>query len=402
MPQARHTPSAATRQRVERAAGDLGAAAVAQMEADHEWYRALSAEHRSWVGLVAQAGIRSFIDWFTSPAESGVAATVLADVFGTAPRELARAISLAQTLDLVRTVIGVVEREIADLAGPQEADLSREAVLRYSREVAFAAAEVYAKAAEARGAWDARLESLVVDAVIRGEADESMQSRAAALGWGDISPVTVRRAGSELLVAVHGQRMICILGPVADDLEVASTLAPHLGEGPLVIGPVVPHLFAAGRSARAALSGHAAAPAWPMAPRPVRSDDLLAERALAGDQPARTALATRVIRPLQQSSGGHLLETVAAYLDQDRGVEAAARALFVHPNTVRYRLSRVADTIGYDLTDAHDAQTVRIALALARLAPPSWRTVSPARHSHPLEETSKSRGSASSDSITNS
>ena len=423
MPQARHTPSAATRQRVERAAGDLGAAAVAQMEADHEWYRALSAEHRSWVGLVAQAGIRSFIDWFTSPADSGVAATVLADVFGTAPRELARAISLAQTLDLVRTVIGVVEREIADLAGPQEAELSREAVLRYSREVAFAAAEVYAKAAEARGAWDARLESLVVDAVIRGEADESMQSRAAALGWGDISPVTVivgstpaqgsgavldilhrtaRRAGSELLVAVHGQRMICILGPVADDLEVASTLAPHLGEGPLVIGPVVPHLFAAGRSARAALSGHAAAPAWPMAPRPVRSDDLLAERALAGDQPARTALATRVIRPLQQSSGGHLLETVAAYLDQDRGVEAAARALFVHPNTVRYRLSRVADTIGYDLTDAHDAQTVRIALALARLAPPSWRTVSPARHSHPLEETSKSRGSASSDSITNS
>ena len=128
----------------------------------------------------------------------------------------------------------------------------------------------------------------------------------------------------------------------------------------------------------------------------------MAERALAGDQPARTALATRVIRPLQQSSGGHLLETVAAYLDQDRGVEAAARALFVHPNTVRYRLSRVADTIGYDLTDAHDAQTVRIALALARLAPPSWRTVSPARHSHPLEETSKSRGSASSDSITNS
>ena len=70
-------------------------------------------------------------------------------------------------------------REIADLAGPQEADLSREAVLRYSREVACAAAEVYAKAAEARGAWDARLESLVVDAVIRGEADESMQSRAA-------------------------------------------------------------------------------------------------------------------------------------------------------------------------------------------------------------------------------
>ena len=42
----------------------LGAAAVQQMETDHEWYRSLSAENRSWVGLVAQAGITSFLDWF--------------------------------------------------------------------------------------------------------------------------------------------------------------------------------------------------------------------------------------------------------------------------------------------------------------------------------------------------
>ncbi len=54
---------------------------------------------------------------------------------------------------------------------------------RYAREVAFAAATVYAQAAEMRGAWDARLEALVVDSVIRGEADESVRSRASALGW---------------------------------------------------------------------------------------------------------------------------------------------------------------------------------------------------------------------------
>jgi len=64
MPSARPRPSAATRNRVARAAGDLGAAAVQQMETDHEWYRSLSAENRSWVGLVAQAGITSFLDWF--------------------------------------------------------------------------------------------------------------------------------------------------------------------------------------------------------------------------------------------------------------------------------------------------------------------------------------------------
>ena len=387
MPTTRPSPSAATRTRVARAAGDLGAAAVQQMEADHEWYRSLSAEDRSWVGLVAQAGITSFLEWFGGDQER---AAVTADVFGTAPRELTRSISLAQTLDLIRTVIAVVEREIAGLAAPGEDDLAREAVLRYSREVAFSAAEVYAQAAEARGAWDARLESLVVDAVIRGEADESMQSRAAALGWGSVTRVAVvvgstppgataavltdlhraaRRTGVELLVAIHGPRIICIGGSVGDPMALAVELDPLLGDGPLVVGPSVPHLFAAGRSARAAISGHSAAPAWPAAPRPVHADDLLAERALVGDLPARGALVARIVRPLLESPGGNLFATAAAYLDGDLGVEGTARALFVHPNTVRYRLSGITKAIGYDLGDAHDAQTVRTALAVHRLGP---------------------------------
>ena len=43
----------------------------------------------------------------------------------------------------------------------------------------------------------------------------------------------------------------------------------------------------------------------------------------------------------------------------------------MHPNTVRYRLAGITKTIGYDLTDAHDAQTVRTALAFHRLGPAS-------------------------------
>jgi DNA-binding PucR family transcriptional regulator len=383
---ARHRPSAATLKGVEQAAGALGAAAVQQMEADLAWYRALSAENRSWIGLVAQAGIRSFVDWFVggqSPLH------VTADVFGTAPRELARSISLAQTLDLIRTVVDVAERETTGLAAPGEEADAREAVLRYSREIAFAAAEVYAHAAEARGAWDARLESLVVDAVVRGEADESIQSRAAALGWGSTAHVTAivgttppgspalvieavhragRHSGAEILVAIHGRRLVCIAGPVDDDLELAAALAPVLAEGPIVVGPVVPHLFAAGRSARAAMAGHTAAAAWPDAPRPVRADDLLAERALLGDQPARGTLVSRIFVPLRDSPGGGLLATAAAYLDGGRGVEGTARALFVHANTVRYRLTSIAKLTGYDLADPHDAQTVRMALAFGRLA----------------------------------
>ncbi|MDO5503608.1 MAG: helix-turn-helix domain-containing protein, partial [Actinomycetia bacterium] len=54
-------------------------------------------------------------------------------------------------------------------------------------------------------------------------------------------------------------------------------------------------------------------------------------------------------------------------LDAGGNLEAASRALFVHPNTVRYRLGRIIEKTGYDLADPHDAFTVRIALALSRL-----------------------------------
>ena len=64
-----------------------------------------------------------------------------------------------------------VEAQVDELAAPGgEAEL-REAVLRYTREIAFGTAQVYARTAEARGAWDARLEALVVESLVRGEVD---------------------------------------------------------------------------------------------------------------------------------------------------------------------------------------------------------------------------------------
>ena len=52
--------SAATQRRIERSSGALSTTANKYMESRHDWYRALSAEDRSWVGLVAQAGIAGF------------------------------------------------------------------------------------------------------------------------------------------------------------------------------------------------------------------------------------------------------------------------------------------------------------------------------------------------------
>jgi DNA-binding PucR family transcriptional regulator len=54
-------------------------------------------------------------------------------------------------------------------------------------------------------------------------------------------------------------------------------------------------------------------------------------------------------------------------LQQAASLEAAARMLFVHPNTVRYRLRRVTDVTGLVPTDARSAFVLQTALALGRL-----------------------------------
>jgi hypothetical protein len=376
--------SAATLRRLERGTGAFATAAIERMDESLPWYRAMSAESRSWVNLVAQAGIAAFVDWFRRPAST---LAISADVFGTAPRELTRTVTLQQTVELVRTTIAVVEDRIEDLADPGDEAVLREAALRYSREIAFAAAQVYAQAAEARGAWDARLEALVVDALLRGEGDEGIRSRAAALGWANHTAVAVavgtapdaepevivdglgraaRAARLDVLTGVHRERLVTILGGADDPVSAVRHLLAHFGPGPVVVGPVVGDLLAARGSAAAALAGLRAAAAWPDAPRPVRADDLLPERVLSGDPVARARLVEEIYRPLVRA-GPPLLDTLSAYLEQAASLEAAARMLFVHPNTVRYRLRRVADVTGYAPSESRHALALRLALAVGRL-----------------------------------
>jgi hypothetical protein len=386
-------PSVKTRASIaKRLAGSTAAmttAATAEMEARHHWFRGLDAEHRSWITLVAQAGIDGFAKWFAEPEPSPPST---ADVFGSAPRELARRISLYQTVELVRTTIDVVESQIDQVMPKADRPFLHAAIVSYSREVAFAAAEVYARAAELRGAWDERLEALVVDAVLRGETDDTVLSRASTLGWHatagvvvvvgpapDLEPAlalesirhTAAIAGADMLGAVQGDRMVVLLGGTtlgqdAKALSVVGKFAHVFGPGSVVVGPPVEHLMDAAGSTRAALAGYRAAAGWPEAPRPVAANDLLPERALSGDGHARRMLARELYEPLLGAGGG-LLETLVTFLDQGLSVEAAARALFVHANTVRYRLRRIHEVSGYSPTDPRDAYALRLAVTLGRL-----------------------------------
>lgn len=377
---------AETIRRLRQRSDVLTAAAMRRLDAEAPWFRALSAEDRSWIGLVAASGIASFIDWYEHPAPTTYNA---AEIFRAAPPELIRSISLQHALALVRLVVEVVEAHTAEIAGDRHESDLREAVLVYSREVAFSAAEVYARAAETRGAWDARMEALVVDAVLRGEDDDGLRSRTATLGWDATAPALVmvgslvppveesvasdlrrgaRRAGADALVGIHGDRVVLVLGGTGDLRATANALVPLLGPGPVVLGPTVPDVTSASRSARVAVAGFGAVRGWPGAPRPTSASDLLPERALAGDRDALATLRSEIYAPLQAASGP-LVETLAAYLESGRSLEAAARALYVHPNTVRYRLRRISQVTGWDPADAREGFVLQIALVVGRLGP---------------------------------
>lgn len=369
----------ATWQRVQRSSSSLSSKAVRAME-ELPWFGGLPAEQRSYVGLVVQAGVSTFAQWLRKPDQP---LPVGPEVFAAAPRELARAVSLKQTVQLIRVAVGVVEQAVPSLAAAGEEAALREAVLRYSRELAFAAADVYAAAAEARGAWDARVEAGVVDALVRGHAGELTLSRAASLGWGRADWVValaapapadldvpelrtaVRQGGLSLLVGEAAASLVLVIGGTGQVQPAVRQVAAALPPAPVVVGPVVVELAGASSSVQEALAGLAAVGSWPAAPRPVPADDLLAERVVLGEEQARRRLLEEVYIPLKRA-GGDLLATAAAYLEGGESLEGVARSLFVHANTVRYRLRKLAEVTGRDITHPRDGLVVRLALLIGR------------------------------------
>ena len=367
--------------------GELATTTLKRLDDLLPWYRSMPASRRSSVGLVAQAGITSFVAWYKDPKSQP---WIAADVFGVAPRELLRSISLQETLQLIRVVVQVVEDRVV-----QEDESLREAVLLYSREIAFSAADVYARAAEARGLWDSRLEALVVDSILSGDNEEELASRIAALGWragGTVAAFigvagdsvdqdglrrVARKNHTDVLIGVHGNRLIVVVGRIEDEknseaekpplLKIAQELDGFFGAGPLVIGPEVVSVADATRSAKAALAGFAVVKAWQKPARPINADDLLAERSLAGDMLAKQTLVETIYRPLSANSP-ELLETLTSYLETGRSLESTARELFVHANTVRYRLKRISEIIGWDATGSREAFVLQVAMVLGSMS----------------------------------
>ena len=381
--------------RLKQYSGRLATEAVSAMHERLPFFADLEASQRASVALVVQTAVVNFVEWMQDP-RSNVGYT--AQAFELVPQDLTRRIALRHSVDMMRVTMEFFEEVVPMLARSEEQLTAlMMGILKYSRDLAFTAATAYADVAEARGTWDSRMEANVVDAVVRGDTGPELLSRAAALNWDTTAPATVVvgspapvmegpdgeaashaasqqvrdvavRHGRAALTDVHGPWLVAIVsGHLSRTDKFFNDLLDTFAAGPVVIGPTAPMLTAAYHSASEAISGMNAVAGWSGAPRPVLARELLPERALMGDASAIAALHTDVMRPLADA-GPTLTETLDAYLDCGGAIEACARKLFVHPNTVRYRLKRIADFTGRDPTQPRDAYVLRVAATVGHLA----------------------------------
>ena len=87
----------------------------------------------------------------------------------------------------------------------------------------------------------------------------------------------------------------------------------------------------------------------------------------AGDAPRdRMRAAVDTLIDYDRRRATALLDTLERYLSERRSVIESARALYIHPNTLRQRLGRIEELTGLDL-GADDLLSLELAIKLARL-----------------------------------
>lgn len=84
----------------------------------------------------------------------------------------------------------------------------------------------------------------------------------------------------------------------------------------------------------------------------------------AGSREALAGMADRVLGPLLAPERAELLETLACYIAHDCNAKETAKALFLHVNTMRYRLDKIQTLLPRDLDRMEDLFDIMLALKL--------------------------------------
>lgn len=287
-----------------------------------------------------------------------------------------------RTLDALqsayRTGARVAWRRFADAARADGADPAvlvplGEAIFAYIHRLAGLSVTGWAHEQSLRAGATQRARDRLVRLVVADRPVGDLVGAAAELGWtppARLAVVALPGAdGPGDLLRIDPGVVAAVVGGVAVGLVPApGALGRALGVltgTSAVVGPTVAWEDVARSHRRAStLAGLAASGRVAAGEGPVQAGEHLTDLVVHGDGEAADDLADAVLAPLDALAAGRRerhLETLRAWLDHRGHGPRMAAALHLHPQTVRYRMARLRETLEVDPEDA-DA---RFALELA-------------------------------------
>ncbi len=267
---------------------------------------------------------------------------------------------------------------------PEALSLLAEAIFAYIDELSADSVEGYALAQseldDVRRRRRRELASLLIAEPAATEADARAAAQAA--GWPlprraaaaacaeeDLGPLS-RRLPADCL-AVTLDDLGCVLMPDPEGPGRAAAVERAAGAAALAIGPpAAPAELATSWSLARATLGAAAAGALPGRGALFADEHLGALMLFEGRALARR-MAVRRLAPLAgltERAAERMRETALAYIDHGGNSVAMAKALHLHPQTVRYRVHRLRDLLGEQLDDPIARFELEVALRSAAAA----------------------------------
>jgi PucR family transcriptional regulator, purine catabolism regulatory protein len=207
-------------------------------------------------------------------------------------------------------------------------------------------------------AQEARLGYALVTSLVEGtfDAKPSTFERARLLGWNEegfarreVNALNLRRAivskKNTALMSLSANQVHAL---VPEQIDVAWLWA-ELAAGRSALGVIDPHVGVDGMRT----AGHEIADLMEHV-RPGRVHlygEAIFPRVLSGDPAARRQFVDRLFGAMgSDKRSQNLIETALALADEEFNLQAAADRLGVHISTLRYRLDKLSDVMGLDLT----------------------------------------------------
>jgi hypothetical protein len=347
-------------------AGDLGA------KIEHAVQAALGA----FLGLVSRAN--------GTDAQSPLAPAIEA-AYALGRGEARSGRSLDALLGAYRVGARVAWHELAAIsvgAGQPAATIAHFAELVFAYIDELSAASVAGHADELASSGRARIRHLerLTQALLAGEAEHTVVAAAQRADWSPprtLTAVLVPEHATRTVVDLLDRRTLRLseAGPAVPDLSVLlvpdaegsarAALLDLLRGQRAVIGPAQPWLRVKASYDRAVRTLRI--PGLPPVPQLVDTEEHLVALVLTADPQALADLRAKVLEPLSTTpdmSAAKLAETLRSWLRHQGRREAIAAELFIHPQTVRYRMTRLRALYGDRLRDPEWVSSLIVALSL--------------------------------------